>query len=94
MEISERIYNGNRAREILENETFQWALNLIKDEVVEQWKQTPARDSEGREKLWIFLQMAEKFEQTLKTTLETGKLAELDRIHKQTLLSRVSGGMF
>jgi hypothetical protein len=88
MEISERIYNGNRAKEVLENESFQWAIDSIKNEVTEQWKQSPVRDLEGREKLWMMLQLANKLESVLKTSLETGTLAQLDLKHQRTLQER------
>lgn len=88
MEIEQRIYNGNRAREVLENEAYQDAIESLKQEIVEQWKQSPARDEAGREKLWSLLKMADKLEAILRTTLETGKLAELDLNHRQTLMDR------
>jgi len=94
MEISERIYNGNRAREVLDNESFQWAINEIKNEVTEQWKNSPARDEAGREKLWMLLQMANKLELVLKSTLETGQLAELELRHQRTLLERAKNAIF
>lgn len=88
MEIEKRIYDGNRAKEILENEVFQAVFQQIKQEFTEQWQQSPARDSEGREKLWMMLKLAEKFEAMVKTTLETGKLAQLELQHKQSLVDR------
>ena len=86
MEIEQRIYNGNRAKEVLENEAFQWALYEIKQEIKNAWEQSPARDSEGREKLWMMLSLANKLELLIKSMLETGKLAQLDLEHKRTLL--------
>ena len=94
MELSERIYNGNRAKEVLENESFQWAINEIKTEVTDQWKNSPARDEAGRERLWMLLQMANKLELVLKSTLETGQLAELELRHQRTLLERAKDAIF
>lgn len=94
MELSERIYNGNRAKEVLENESFQWAINEIKTEVTDQWKNSPARDEAGREWLWMLLQMANKLELVLKSTLETGQLAELELRHQRTLLERAKDAIF
>lgn len=88
-----RIYDGNRAKEILENEVFQQAMTSIKTEINEQWQNSPARDQEGREKLWMMLKIAEKFQSILQTTLETGKLAEIDLNHKRNLLQRASEGL-
>lgn len=93
MEIEQRIYNGNRAKEVLENEAFQWALNEIKQEIKNAWEQSPARDSEGREKLWMMLSLANKLELSIKSMLETGKLAQLDLEHKRTLLERAKNAI-
>lgn len=94
MDITQRISTGNRAKEVLDNEAYQAAIQAIKDEVIEQWKQAPSRDEAGREKLWMMYKLAEKLEATLKSTLETGKLASLELNHQQTLLERVKSGMF
>lgn len=88
MEIEQRIYNGDRAREVLENEAFAAAFVDIKTEITEQWKQSPARDNEGREKLWQLLKLADKLESTLRSSLETGTLAKLELQHKRTLAER------
>ncbi len=93
MEIEQRIYNGNRAKEVLENEAFQWALDGIKQEVKDAWEHSPARDAEGREKLWMMLSLANKLELSIKSMLETGRLAELDLEHKRTLLERAKDAM-
>lgn len=91
MTLEERIYSGNRAREILENEVFAQAMADIKQEVINQWQQSPARDSEAREKLWMMLKLAEKLEACIKTTLDTGTLASLEVDHKRTLRERLQG---
>lgn len=50
---------------------------------------SPARDQEGREKLWQYLMLLRKVKANLTTTLETGKLAQLEMQHKMTLAERV-----
>lgn len=93
IETDQPIYNGQRAREVLENPAFQWAIQEIKREVTEQWQQSPARDSEGREKLWQLLQMANKLELTLTGLMETGQLKELDRLHQRNLAEKLTDGI-
>lgn len=88
MEINERIYEGDQARLVLENEVFQKALDDIRTELIEQWKQSPARDQEGREKLYQLLRLAEKLEANLRTRLETGRLARIELEHNLTLMDR------
>ena len=88
MEIEGRIYHANRAKEVLENEAFIEAMRSIKEEITNQWKESPSRDVEGRQSLWVMLKLTEKLEATLRTTMETGKLAQLELEHKRTLLER------
>lgn len=86
--LEERIYSGNRAKECLENEAFQWAFDAVEQELKEAWKTSPARDAEGREKIYLMLHMLGKVQAALTTTLETGKLATEELRHKQTIADR------
>ena len=93
MEIEQRIYQADRAREVLENEAFIGAMADIKSEITEQWMKSPVRDQEGREKLWLMLSLMSKLEATLKTTFDSGKLAKLDLEHKRTMQERLKDAL-
>jgi len=86
--IEQRIYNGDRAREVLENEAFDQAFTDMKTEIIEQWTNSPVRDLDGREKLYQLLKLADKLKATLQTSLETGKLATLDLAHQESLAQK------
>ena len=86
--LEQRLYQGDQAKLILENEAFTNAFDAIEKDVIEQWKSSPARDEEGREKLWTYLQMLHKLKASLITTLETGTLARVELQHKQTLADK------
>ena len=86
--IEQRIYNADRANKVLDNEQFNLAFDAIEQEIIEQWKNAPARDEDGREKLWLMLKLAGKFKLALQTTLDTGKLAKAELVHKQSIASR------
>jgi hypothetical protein len=90
MNLEQRLYNGDRAREILENEVFTQVFDDIETEILTQWKSSPARDLEGREKLWQLLSLLGKLKSTLQTTLDTGKLAKLELEHKRSLAQRLT----
>lgn len=97
MTLDERLYAGNRAKEVLENEAFTAAFEAIEQEVIEQWMQSPARDQDGREKLWSYLHLLKKVRTHLTSTLETGKLAQIELQHQQTLRDRarqMGAGLF
>lgn len=89
----ERIYDGNRAKEVLENEQFQAAFDAVEQDIIDKWTNSPARDAAGRESLWQYLMLLRKVKAQLTGTMETGKLAELDLKHKQSMLDRVRTGL-
>lgn len=86
--LEEQIYEGNRARECLENEAFNWAFEGIKQELTNAWQTSPARDAEGREKIFLTLKLLDRLKAALTTSLESGELAESNRIYQQTLMER------
>jgi hypothetical protein len=77
-----RVYRGNRAREVLENEAFAWAFETLRTEIIESWQKAPEQDPQGREKLWLSLKLLAKVQGNLQARLETGKLAQLELAHK------------
>lgn len=88
MSLSERIYNADRAREVLDNEAFQQAFADIKQEITEQWMQSPARDGDGRERLFLMLKMLEKVEGCLKSSLDSGKLAAKELEYQESMAQK------
>ena len=88
MTPEERIHDGNRAKEILDNPVFQQVFTDYRTEITDQWMKSPARDLEGREKLWLMLSMLTKLEAMLKTTLDSGKLSMKDLEYKQSMADR------
>lgn len=88
MTLEQRLHAGSRAKEVLENEAFIEAFEAIEKEVIEQWTNSPARDQDGREKLWSYLHLLKKVRTHLVSTLETGKLAQVELQHQQSLKDR------
>lgn len=89
MSIEQRIYDGDRAREVLENEAFAAVFNDIEAELLNAWKSSPQRDAEGRERLFMAMTMLGKVKACLQTRLETGTLARLDLEHKRSITERM-----
>ena len=90
MTLEERLHDGSRAKEILENEVFTKSFEAIEKEITEQWISSPARDAEGREKCWQYLMILKKVMANLVSTMESGKLAEIELNHKRTMLERLN----
>jgi hypothetical protein len=93
MSLEQNIYNGNRAREVLDNEQFTAAFEAIEQELITAWKQSPQRDTDGREKIHQYLSLLTKVKAHLTSTLESGKLAELEVRHKQSLYEKAKAGL-
>lgn len=91
MTLEHRLFQGDQAKLVLENEAFIAAFDAIEKDVIDQWTNSPARDEAGREKLWTYLQMLRKLKAQLTTTLETGKLAKMDLRHQQSLYDKARG---
>jgi|TARA_X000000950_G_C13463130_1_gene476721 hypothetical protein len=62
------------AKNILENPVFQDAITKIKTELYGEFQNSPARDSEGREKIYLMGKMFDLLLVNIKSVMETGKL--------------------
>lgn len=78
----QRIYDGERAREVLDNEAFTGAFETIRQEYTEAWMNSPARDAEGREKLYLMMRLTDKLQSTLEAKLTDGKIAARELEHQ------------
>jgi hypothetical protein len=90
MELETRISRGARAKEILESDIYLGAFAEIKQEILEQWEQSPARDEAGREKLYLMLAMLAKVQATLTRVMDNGKLAQAELGHLRSLEERAT----
>lgn len=70
------IQRGEHALRLLSDPLLVEALQAIETEYTEQWKNSPARDEAGREKLWLMVKMVNRFRTELGTVLTTGKVAK------------------
>ncbi|WP_162588320.1 hypothetical protein [Variovorax sp. RA8] len=66
---------GVEAARVLENPAFNEAMRLMRENVVERWKDCPVRDREGQVLLLQAARIADNVESTLRGLLEAGKLA-------------------
>lgn len=89
MEPQEELRRAAECQQILGNRYVQEALNQIKEALVEQWSKTPVKDSELRDKIWGIYNGAVKFEEILRTHIETGKMVRVDEERKKTLAERL-----
>jgi hypothetical protein len=82
--LEKRAYDGDQARAVLENEAFDRAFITIEQEYIEAWKNSPARDTAGRESLYTTLRLLNKLKATLEAEMTDGRLASMELEHLQT----------
>ena len=75
MDKEKEIQRGHRAKAILEDPIFVEALQKVSQELDHEWINSPIRDTEGREKIYMMKKMLNVLHVQLQSVMETGKLA-------------------
>ena len=75
MDKEKEIQRGHRAKQILEDPIFVEALQKVSQELDQEWINSPIRDTEGREKIYMMKKMLGVLHVQLQSVMETGKLA-------------------
>ena len=83
------IRRGDLAAEALGNLALQEALKSMKDDITAMWADVPMRDVEGREHCWRLFMTTKKFEELLKSYVESGKADKRMLEHKKSPLETV-----
>jgi hypothetical protein len=66
----------------------QEAFSILRDEYIKAWRSSPARDTEGREQLWLLLKVVDRVESHLRQAVESGKIAKQELVHRQSMVDR------
>jgi hypothetical protein len=70
----QEIDRGRRAAELLDNDIFKAAVESLESEYVRAWKETASADEQGRERIFLALQVSRDFVQHLNTMIASGKI--------------------
>jgi len=81
------VRRGEDARQLLEHPLLIEAFDTFEVEITEKWRSSPARDEDGRERLWMMLQAARRARAHLESLVDSGKLA------KATLAQRAAAAL-
>ena len=76
MTRDEQIALANRAKALLDDELVAGAFEALETEYIKGWRQTAARDTDARERLWQAVQVVGKIRAHLQTIVANGKLAQ------------------
>lgn len=77
------IRRGEQAERLLQDDVLLEAFESIEREFTEQWKTSPVRDQDAREKLWLMVKSVQRLRQELESFVMNGTAA------KDTLARRV-----
>lgn len=86
--LEQRMHDGARAKEVLENEQFQLAFESTEKELITQWKSSNG-SQDDREKTYQMLQALYQIKLVLENALATGRLAGLEVERRRTLADRI-----
>lgn len=87
--LNQELGRAAEAQAILNNAIFQEAVTTIKAAYTDAWLNSPARDTEGREKIYQFMQALTAVEEHLVSVVQTGEMAKAQledlRTHKRLI---------
>lgn len=75
MTKEQEIERGRQAAAMLESEIFKTAVQRLEAEYVRAWLDSATPDTEGRERLYIALQVSRDFVANLNTMIASGKIS-------------------
>lgn len=75
MDKEKEIQRGQQAKRILEDPIYVEALQKVSQELDQEWINSPIRDTEGREKIYMMRKMLGVLHVQIQSVMETGKLA-------------------
>lgn len=80
---------ARQAQDLMEHPLFIEAREAYRSRLMAEWEASPARDSEGRERLWLMLKTLSAVEGHLSELMQTGKLAKVQLEQKRGLMERM-----
>tara|TARA_R100000963_G_C4609103_1_gene80122 strand:- start:338 stop:574 length:237 start_codon:yes stop_codon:yes gene_type:complete len=70
----EEIKRSNDAKAIIENPLYQEAYTELRTGLINELLETPLRDTEAREKLYLMIKMLDSVQARIKSIMETGTI--------------------
>lgn len=85
MNTSDELRRGEQARQLLQNELYVDAVTQVKQAIIDKWQQAPLRDREGHHELKLMLKLLGDLTGYIQTTMETGKMAQIQLEQEQRM---------
>lgn len=77
MSLENELQRAEQARQILNNELYQETVAIVRQAIIDKWIAAPMRDREGQHELKLMLKLLGDLAAHIETTMQTGKMAEL-----------------
>lgn len=87
------IRRGERAQSLLEDPLFRDTWETLEAEILHQWRDSPVRDTEGRERLFMAIRLLERLRGLFEAHVANGKLASarIDDLRRDQALRQTFG---
>ena len=93
MSLTDELRRGEQARLLLQNEMYVDAVTQVRQAIVDKWQQSPLRDREGHHELKLMLKLLGDLTGYIQTTMETGKMAQLQLESERRMTKLKSVGL-
>lgn len=84
---------GNRAIELMSDELVIEAFDTLNERLTNEWANSPVRDTEGRERIWLMKRLLKNVGDHLSEVMTTGKLASLQLEQERTITQKAKAWM-
>ena len=65
------------AKRLLNDELFQEAFDVLKEDLMGRWSQSGSTDLEARESIWLAMRLLDKIHGHITSIVETGHMAKM-----------------
>lgn len=79
---------GERASELMDDPLMVEAFTLMQERFTAEWADSPVRDTEGRERIWMMQKLLQNVRSHLLQAATTGKLASLQLEQKRSMAQK------
>lgn len=83
---------ATQAQDLMDHPLLKEAFETMRTRYLTEWESSPARDSEGREKIWTYLKQLETVKSHLLEVIQTGKMAQVE-LGQRSLLQKARDGL-
>ena len=77
MNLHTESQRGHTAKQLLENDIYKETFTLLRESIIQKWRDCPIRDKDGQHELKLMDKILSDIERHIKQVAETGKLADI-----------------